>query len=87
MAKTKKVESVEQTNIQKITKNPFIFMDETLQGLEIAFQRRENIILWGSGGYGKSDIAQYFFNILVSRTTGFNKVASLIKNPLRKNHM
>ncbi len=62
MAKTKRVKSVEQPNVQKITKNPFIFMGETLQGLEIAFQRRENIILWGSGGYGKSDIAQYFFN-------------------------
>jgi hypothetical protein len=68
MGRKKKV--VEQTNVlvnnqdDKLTinaRNPFVFMDEALEGLEIAFQREENIILWGAGGFGKSELAEYFF--------------------------
>jgi len=62
MAKSKKVVTNNQ-DVNENVNNPFIYMDETLEGLEIAFQRKENIILWGSGGYGKSDVAQYFFRM------------------------
>lgn len=38
----------------------FVFMDETKNVLEIAFKNEKNVILYGPGGYGKSEYAQAF---------------------------
>lgn len=38
----------------------FVFMDETKMALEISFNNQKNVILYGPGGYGKSEYAQAF---------------------------
>lgn len=62
----KKVESAESSvkldiasNIPKVS--DFVFMEKTAQVLEIGMLTGKNVILWGSGGHGKSDITQAFF--------------------------
>lgn len=39
----------------------FVFMDKTLRVLEIGMDSGKNVILYGPGGYGKSQITEAFF--------------------------
>jgi hypothetical protein len=62
----KKVESAEPSvkldiasNIPKVS--DFVFMEKTAQVLEIGMLTGKNVILWGSGGHGKSELTQAFF--------------------------
>jgi MoxR-like ATPase len=38
--------------------NKFVFLEDTIEALEIAFDLNKNIILYGRGGFGKSDLAE-----------------------------
>lgn len=39
----------------------FVKFDEPLQALLAGYMSEENIVLWGQGGFGKSDMTKYFF--------------------------
>lgn len=41
-------------------KNDFVFMDKTLSILEVGMLTRKNIVLYGPGGHGKSEITMAF---------------------------
>jgi hypothetical protein len=43
------------------TVKDFVFMEKTAQILNIGFQTEKNIVLYGPGGHGKSEIALSFF--------------------------
>lgn len=41
-------------------KDTFVHMDEVKNALKIAIETETNILLWGPGGYGKSDYIKYY---------------------------
>lgn len=41
--------------------NKFVFLESTIEALDIAFDLETNIILYGKGGFGKSDVAETHF--------------------------
>lgn len=55
--KTAKVEIMKE----KVAKNNFVFMDKTFDLLNIGFLTNKNIVLYGSGGHGKSEATMAFF--------------------------
>lgn len=44
---------------REVTK--FVYIDELLKALNLAFISEENIILFGKGGHGKSEVSEHFF--------------------------
>jgi MoxR-like ATPase len=59
-ATAKKEEVLDITdNVQ--TTDQFVFMDKTLKALEIGFDSGKNVILYGPGGHGKSELTNSFF--------------------------
>jgi hypothetical protein len=52
------------TKTKKEVKNPvaekFVFMDKTVSILNVGFQTRKNVVLYGAGGHGKSEITLDF---------------------------
>lgn len=55
--KQAKVEIVKEQQLE----NQFVFMDKTLQILDIGFATRKNVVLYGPGGHGKSEATLAFF--------------------------
>lgn len=49
----------EETTVREIVKGTkgFVFMDDVKRVLDVAFATRKNLILFGKGGYGKSEYA------------------------------
>lgn len=45
----------------------FVFMEDTLKALGFAYESQRNLILWGKGGFGKSDVIIEFL-----KTKGIN---------------
>ena len=43
------------------TTDQFVFMEKTLRALEIGFESGKNVILYGPGGHGKSELTNSFF--------------------------
>ena len=43
------------------TMDSFVFMDKTAKVLEIGFETEKNIVLYGPGGHGKSEMTMAFF--------------------------
>lgn len=43
------------------TMESFVFMDKTAKVLEIGFETQKNIVLYGPGGHGKSEMTMAFF--------------------------
>lgn len=43
------------------TTDQFVFMEKTLKALEIGFDSGKNVILYGPGGHGKSELTNSFF--------------------------
>jgi MoxR-like ATPase len=43
------------------TTDQFVFMEKTLRALEIGFESGKNVILYGAGGHGKSELTNAFF--------------------------
>lgn len=68
---SKKIEIVvkneEQPTIELIKKelaSKYVYIDDLLEVLDVGFSLNKNVILWGNGGYGKSDVAEQFFKAL-----------------------
>lgn len=68
MATINEIPSMEQGIQQEIkTKHvpsKFVYADHVFKGLELARKSGENIILWGMGGFGKSEIVNKYFKDL-----------------------
>jgi hypothetical protein len=43
----------------------YVFSDENIDSLNIAYNLKKNIINWGSGGYGKSRVVEDYFNQVI----------------------
>lgn len=56
--KSAKVQVVEAK--ESSIKNDFVFMDKTLSILEVGIMTRKNVVLYGAGGHGKSEITMAF---------------------------
>lgn len=41
--------------------NGFVYVDDVLKALELSYNSGENIILYGPGGHGKSELTEWFF--------------------------
>lgn len=54
----------EQEAIQKIVNDKFIFVDDMVDILFAGIQANKNVILWGRGGHGKSEVTELVFNEL-----------------------
>lgn len=39
----------------------FVYMDDAIKALELAYKTNRNVILYGRGGYGKSEVTETFF--------------------------
>jgi len=61
---TKKAKTQEKLDIVSNVPatSEFVFMGKTLKVLEIGFNTGKNVILYGPGGFGKSDLSQAFLN-------------------------
>jgi hypothetical protein len=61
---TKKAKTQEKLDIVSNVPatSEFVFMDKALKVLEIGFNTGKNVILYGPGGFGKSDLSQAFLN-------------------------
>lgn len=61
---TKKVKTENKLDISSNvpTTSEFVFMEKPLKVLEIGFNTGKNVILFGPGGFGKSDLSQAFLN-------------------------
>lgn len=60
--KTENVELGQETLVPKSRLNKYVYMDDTIQLLEFAFRCNKNVILYGPGGYGKSELSMDFLN-------------------------
>lgn len=58
---TKKKTMNKQVNTENSLKDKFVFMDKTASILEIGLMTGKNVILYGPGGHGKSDMTLEFF--------------------------
>ena len=62
---TKKDKTMKKAEAKVVVENPiaqkFVFMDKTINILNVGFQTQNNVILHGSGGHGKSEITLDFF--------------------------
>ena len=59
--KTKKKMATKTKNAVKSTvAEKFVFMDKTVSILNVGFQTRKNVVLYGAGGHGKSEITLDF---------------------------
>lgn len=47
-------------NVKERATDKFVFMDKTVQVLDIGFETRKNIVLYGPGGHGKSEMTLEF---------------------------
>jgi hypothetical protein len=57
----------EQPTIERIKQelsSKYVYIDDLLEVLDVGFSLNKNVILWGNGGFGKSNIAQEFFKAL-----------------------
>lgn len=41
---------------------PFVYMEDTLNALNVAYNTNKNIVLYGRGGFGKSEVVKYFLS-------------------------
>jgi MoxR-like ATPase len=58
----KEVTGTEEFFMDKgLTMDSFVFMDKTAKVLEIGFETGKNIVLYGPGGHGKSEMTEAFF--------------------------
>jgi MoxR-like ATPase len=57
-------QSIEQEIKSKHIPSKFVYTDHVFKGLELAQKSGENIILWGMGGFGKSEIVNKYFRDL-----------------------
>lgn len=39
----------------------FVYMEDTAEALDLAFLSNKNLILWGAGGFGKSELSMAYF--------------------------
>lgn len=64
MATEKTVNNTEVLDItaKSIKTTDFVFMEKTLTVLNLGLESGKNVILYGPGGYGKSQITEAFFN-------------------------
>ena len=51
---------VTKKNVTEKATNKFVFMDKTVQILEIGYQTCKNLVLYGPGGHGKSEMTLEF---------------------------
>jgi dihydrofolate reductase len=54
--------AAQQTSVTE--KNKFVFTENLEKALNLAFSSEENIILFGKGGFAKSEFSNAFFNNL-----------------------
>ena len=54
-----KIEIIE--NVEKSYKEDFVFMDKTISILDVGFITQKNLVLYGAGGHGKSEITMAYF--------------------------
>lgn len=58
--KTKKMQTTKKAVVENPVTEKFVFMDKTVSVLNVGFQTRKNVILYGAGGHGKSEITLDF---------------------------
>jgi hypothetical protein len=61
MKREAKLEVLNDIKEQRSIKENFVFMDKTLSILEVGLLTKKNIVLYGAGGHGKSEITMAFF--------------------------
>lgn len=61
--KTENVELGQEEKLRPISRlDKYVYMDDTIQLLDFAFKCNKNVILYGPGGYGKSEVSMDFLN-------------------------
>lgn len=52
--------NIEETGSTKLSTSKFVFMDDTRKILDVSIATRKNCILFGKGGYGKSEFTEAY---------------------------